>query len=112
VQDTTLFGIALSVAGVGLIILFLALLSLEHASFSLAEIPHLSDGSKARVSGTITHVAHRGNVTVLTISHPSSIDAVIFTPVNATPGSCVMVSGTKSTYEGNPQLITKKIITC
>ena len=105
-HDNWLVAIALCVAGLGITVLMFTLMFYELPEDSI----DAADGMPLRLRGNVTGVQERGNMTIITITQPTTIDVVLFEPVNAS--GCILVQGKKSTYRGDPQIAATKITRC
>ncbi len=110
-NDTTLFLIALGASGVGLGLLVLSL----QLSPELKDLLRTGRGGITRIKATIEEVRVAGDRTTMRLAQTCRIDAVVFDAINLTNvsrGSCVLVSGRRGEYRGDPQLVVDKILLC
>jgi DNA/RNA endonuclease YhcR with UshA esterase domain len=74
-----------------------------------------ADGTPITVEGTVERVTHRGNLTIITISQPTSMDATVFEDLDTTTltqGTCVRIVGKKDSYKGTAQLVASEVAVC
>lgn len=105
---------ALCVSGLGIALLLFALILLEPPLTDIPGAGAMADGTPVRITGELVRSRTIGERTILTISQPATIDAIV-ERANLTglaPGDCVTVRGERSSYEGKPQVSVTRVVRC
>jgi hypothetical protein len=113
-HDDWIVAIALCVSGIGIVLLLFALILLEPPQTDIPGAIASADGAPVRITGTLTGVRAIGERTILTITQPSTIDAVVES-TNLTDlaiGDCIAVRGERSSYEGRAQVSATRVVAC
>jgi hypothetical protein len=111
-HDNTLIAISLCVAALGVTGLLFAMIVMTPPSYTLSQAAALSDGAPLRVNGTIVSVRSIGNLTVLTLTQPSTIDVTLDGTLPVSAGDCLIVDGKKERYKGTIQITATKVGRC
>ncbi|MDD9952885.1 MAG: hypothetical protein OXR66_00950 [Candidatus Woesearchaeota archaeon] len=109
-QDTTLVAIALSVSALGIILLQYALIVVAPLETPIPAVASFADGTPVLLEGRLVDVQHRGNLTILKVEQPATIDVVFFEQLEV-EADCVRIRGKKDTYNG-PQVIGSRVEHC
>ncbi len=111
-NDRTLLiaSVTVSLAGIGALAILLA--TSELPLEGLATVDASREGESVRVRATVTSVRHAKNasVTILTLSETLERKAVVFDVVNVTKGAVVDVIGDVQEYQGEPELVIRKLV--
>jgi hypothetical protein len=88
-----------------------ALIFMELPTSSILDAQAAADGTPVRMKGTVEQVQQRGNMTIITISQPSTIEITVFEEVNIT-SQCVVIQGKKGSYKGASQVTASRVERC
>lgn len=111
-QDRTLIAISLSVAALGMAVLLFAIIIYDLPLSTIPAALGSEEGTVLRLNATVRSVQHKGNITIIAIMQPATIDVTIFQDVNLTPGQCVIIQGRKSSFRNEPQLSATRVLLC
>lgn len=100
-SERVLLLISLVVAGCGLVGLWFLKIPSNAGEVALGELDR-----ELELEGSVVHVNHFGNVTVMTVA--TVVDVVVFEPVNISDED-VVIQGTVSEYNGQRQVIASRI---
>lgn len=111
-HDRWIVAIALCTSAVGIAGLLGALLLMEAPEAGIADLAGHADGAPVRIRGEVRDVQQRGNITIVSVEQPAVVDVVVFDPLEGVPAGCVVVSGKKGSYGGEPQVVASRIMRC
>lgn len=119
-HDNWLIAIAMSIAGIGITMLLLALLFIEPEQTTIDTASVLQDNTPTHIIGTTQSIKIIGNKTIITITQPSKIDVIIeSSTINQTEikkdiikDPCIDIVGKKSSYNNKAQIIASKVQHC
>ncbi|MFH0978878.1 MAG: hypothetical protein V1837_06290 [Candidatus Woesearchaeota archaeon] len=110
-SDKHLIIVALTLALLGTGVLYILLLTTELPISDLTLVDKSHETETVRVVGRIESVRHGKNstVTILTISQQVERTAIIFDEINVTKGQVIDTEGEVQMYEGEPELIIRRL---
>lgn len=111
-HDHWLIAIALTVSALGIIALLILQQHMELEEHSIDEMRTLQPGTPVRMRASVSDIQSRGNITVLALEQPMTIEGILFAPVDIDTGSCVLVSGKTDAYNGKKQILISRIREC
>ncbi|HIH24920.1 TPA: hypothetical protein HA251_07845 [Candidatus Woesearchaeota archaeon] len=111
-HDRWIIAISLCVSALGIAGLLFALIVMEPESYSLDEARALPDSAPIRVNGTVVAVRAIGNLTIITLTQPSTIDVSVDGELDVSHGDCIIVDGKKERYNGRVQVDTTRVELC
>src|SRR5687768_4358488 len=111
-HDNWLIAIALCTTGLGITLLLFALIFYELPESDIAAARASADGTALRLRGEVSNIQQRGNLTIITIMQPATIDIILFENVTVEKDACIIVQGKRSSYNGNSQIAGTRISRC
>jgi len=109
ITDRTLIRISLTVAAVGIVVLFILVSLTEPQRISIAE---LKPGENVLVSGTVADYKESKGTIFFTLENISSVNVVMFPPttdVKIKDGDSVTVAGKVQYYRSEMEIVAKDI---
>lgn len=112
-QERTVIATGLVLSILGILTLFILLTFTELPLEELTVIEKARDGEEVRVHARIEQVRHvkNGTITILTIAEEVKRKAIIFDAVNVSEGMRVDLAGEVQMYEGEPELVVRRLET-
>lgn len=111
-HDNWIIALSLCVSGTGIAGLLIALIVMTPESYSFDETRALPDSAPVRVNGTVVSVRAIGNMTVVTLTQPATLDVTIDGTLDVSRGDCVVVDGKKERYNGRVQVDAVRVEMC
>ncbi len=110
-QEKTLVILALSCAGIGIIILFLFLQFSSLPSSEISQITPNDLGSMKQFNGTITQITTKNNTTFITLTQQNTITVVLFNEPSPSfkKDDFINVVGKVDNYKGSYEIIADKV---
>ncbi len=112
-SERTLIRVSLAASILGILALYLILLTAELPVAQLTAVDAQAARTEAtvRVRARIMSVRHaaNGTVTLLTLAEEVERPAVVFAALNLTPGTEVDVEGTVQLYRDEPELVVTRL---
>ena len=109
-KEKTLLKIALAGSIIGVLVLFLVSGTMEIDQEKIAHIEESHLGSTTKLTGMVSQVSHRGNLTTIELNQLETISVVVFNEhVSLFKGDYIEVTGMIDEYRGNVQVIAEAI---
>ena len=111
-HDNWIVATALTTAALGMVGLLFVMIFLKLPESRIDDAHTVADGATLRLRGIARSVQHRANMTIIALEQPQIIEITRFAPIEIEEGSCIIVQGKKSSYNGESQLVATKITAC
>jgi DNA/RNA endonuclease YhcR with UshA esterase domain len=108
-QDRTLIIISFLGSLAGLFALFLLSENIDYSEPSIEKIRNERILDMVKLEGEVMSVSALDNITFLSLVQPSSIEVIVFDPLNISKGERVEIIGKGEEYNGEMEVIAHRI---